>query len=59
MPFIVEFHRQKAIPQKGRIRRTVEVLDGKEHADWDSELDYGGAEKNAKHPWDEKEALNY
>jgi len=35
MPFIVEFHRQKAIPQKGRIRRTVEVLDGKEHAEWD------------------------
>jgi len=27
MPFIVGFHRQEAIPQKGQIRRIVEVLD--------------------------------
>jgi len=51
----VGFHRQEAIPQQRHIRRIVEVLD----AYWDSELDCGGAGKMAKHPWDEKEALNY
>jgi len=27
MPFIVGFNRQEAIPQKGQIRRIVEVLE--------------------------------
>jgi len=26
---------------------------------WDSELYYGGAEKMAMHPWDQKETLSY
>jgi len=30
-----------------------------QYAHWDSELDCGGGGKMAKHPWDDKEALNY
>jgi len=30
-----------------------------QYAHWDTELDCGGTEKNAKHPWDEKETLSY
>jgi len=43
----------------GAILISCIFLDEDDRCHWVSELDCGGAGKMAKHPWDEKEALNY